>query len=336
MIEPTFADVLDARRVVAKYLKVTPFFKSNPLSKRLGFEAYVKCENLQPIGAFKVRGGINLISKLSDDERRNGVITASTGNHGLSIAYASALFGVEAIIGAPVGSNPYKIQAIRDLGARVELHGKDFDEARLWVESQAREKGYRYIHSANEPLLIAGVGTLYLEILEEIPDVDMIFVPVGGGSGASAACIVTKTVNPSIKVIGVQSEAAPAVYESWKSGEMIEKEKVETFADGLATRVPFELTMRIMRRLIDEIILVSEEDLKRAILLLLETTHQVAEGAGAASTAGAIKMRQDVKGKNVALVLSGGNLTLEMLRTIVQAGSSSCRSADERSKDIRV
>lgn len=326
-MEPTFADVLSARSTISKYLRPTPFFKCTSLSKRLGFEAFVKCENLQPIGAFKVRGGINLISKLSNDEKRRGVITASTGNHGLSIAYASALFGVQAIIGAPVGSNPYKMQAIRDLGALVELHGKDFDEARLWVENQARERGYRYIHSANERLLIAGVGTLYLEIIEELPDVDVIFVPVGGGSGASAACIVAKTVNPSIKVIGVQSEGAPAVYESWKSGKMVEKEKIETFADGLATRVPFELTMRIMRRLIDEIVLVSEEDLKRAILLLLETTHQVAEGAGAASTAGAIKMYQDVRGKKVALVLSGGNLTLEMLRTIIQAYGNSCRSA---------
>lgn len=319
MAEPTFADVLDARRTISKYLKPTPFFKSIPLSKQLGFEAFVKCENLQPIGAFKVRGGINLISKLSDDERRRGVITASTGNHGLSIAYASALFGVDAIIGAPVGSNPYKIQAIKDLGAHVELHGRDFDEARLWVERQAQEKGYRYIHSANEPLLIAGVGTLYLEIMEELPDADVIFVPVGGGSGASAACIVAKTINPSVKVIGVQSEGAPAVYKSWKSGGKVETEKVETFADGLATRVPFELTMSIMRRLIDEIILVSEEDLKQAILLLLETTHQVAEGAGAASTAGAVKMQQSLKGKKVALVISGGNLTIEMLRTIIQA-----------------
>jgi len=324
LIEPTFADVLVARRTVAKYLRATPFFKSIPLSKRLGFDAYIKCENLQPIGAFKVRGGINLISKLSDEERQHGVITASTGNHGLSIAYASALFGVKAIIGAPIGSNPYKMQTIKDLGAHIELHGKDFDEARLWVESQAREKGFRYVHSANEPLLIAGVGTLYFEILEELPDVDVIFVPVGGGSGASAACIVAKAVNPSIKVIGVQSEGAPAVYESWRSGKTVETEKVATFADGLATRVPFELTMRIMRRLIDEIMLVSEEDLKRAILLLLETTHQVAEGAGAASVAGAVKMRQDLKGKKVALVLSGGNLTLEMLRTLIHADKNLC------------
>jgi len=324
MKEPSFADVLDARRTISKYLKATPFFKSVPLSKRLGFDAYVKCENLQPVGAFKVRGGVNLISRLSDDERRCGVITASTGNHGLSIAYASALFGVRAIIGAPVGSNPYKIQAIRDLGATVELHGKDFDEARLWVENESARKGYRYIHSANEPLLIAGVGTLYLEILEELPDVDVIFVPIGGGSGASGACIVAKTINPSVKIIGVQSEGAPAVYESWKTGRMVKKDKIETFADGLATRVPFELTMGIMRRLIDEIILLSEQDLVRAILLLLETTHQAAEGAGAASTAGAMKMSRELKGRKVALVISGGNLTMEMMREIFlrQTGSA--------------
>jgi threonine dehydratase len=317
MIEPTFADVLDARRIIAKYLKPTPFFRSIPLSKRLGCDAYIKCENLQPIGAFKVRGGINLISKLSEEEKRRGVITASTGNHGSSIAYASSLFGVKAVIGAPVGSNPYKMQTIKDLGATVELHGKDFDEARLWVEKEAREKGYRYIHSANEPHLIAGVGTLYLEILEDLPDVDVIFVPVGGGSGASGACIVAKTINPSIKVVGVQSEGAPAVYESWKTGKMIEKDKIETFADGLATRVPFELTMTIMRQMIDQIILVSEEDLRKAIRLLLETTHQLSEGAGAASTAGAVKMSNDLKGKKVALVISGGNLTSEMMRDIL-------------------
>ena len=324
MKEPSFADVLDARRTISKYLKATPFFKSVPLSKRLGFDAYVKCENLQPVGAFKVRGGVNLISRLSDDERRCGVITASTGNHGLSIAYASALFGARAVIGAPVGSNPYKIQAIRDLGATVELHGKDFDEARLWVENESARKGYRYIHSANEPLLIAGVGTLYLEILEELPDVDVIFVPIGGGSGASGACIVAKAINPSVKIIGVQSEGAPAVYESWKTGRMVEKDKIETFADGLATRVPFELTMGIIRRLIDDIILVSEQDLVRAILLLLETTHQTAEGAGAASTAGAMKMSEELKGRRVALVISGGNLTMEMMREIFlhQTGSA--------------
>lgn len=317
MIEPTLSDVYDARRVISRYLKPTPFFRSGMLSKMLGLDAYMKCENLQPIGAFKVRGGINLISKLSEQEQRRGVITASTGNHGLSIAYASALFGVKAIIGAPEGSNPYKIECIRDLGATVELHGRDFDETKAWVEAEARSRDYRYIHSGDEPLLIAGVGTLYLEVVEELPDIDVILVPVGGGSGASGACIVAKTINPSIKVIGVQSEGAPAVFESWKTGKRVEKDHLDTFADGLATRAPFDLPLAIMRRFLDDMILVSEDELKRAIVLLLEATHQLAEGAGAAATAGAVKLRNQLIGKRVALIISGGNLTTTMLKNIL-------------------
>lgn len=316
-MEPSLRDVYDARSVISKHLKPTPFFKSAMLSKKLGFDAYIKCENLQPVGAFKIRGGINLISRLSSDERQRGVITASTGNHGLSVAYASSMFGVKAIIGAPEGSNPYKIESIRDLGATVELHGKDFDESKAWVEAKAREQDYRYIHSGNEPLLIAGVGTAYLEIVEELPDIDVILVPVGGGSGVSGACIVAKTIDPSIRVIGVQSEGAPAVYESWKTGKFVTKDHLETFADGLATRAPFELPLAIMRRLLDDMLLVSEEELKRAIVLLLETTHQLAEGAGAAATAAAVKLRHQFKGEKVALVISGGNLTGQMLKEIL-------------------
>ncbi len=323
MQEPTFGDVLDARRVISRHLKPTPFFRSAMLSKRLGFDAYIKCENLQPVGAFKIRGGINLISKLTNQEKQRGVITASTGNHGLSIAYASRLFGVKAIIAAPNGSNPYKVEAIRDLDATVELHGKDFDEAKMWVEKMAKEKGYRYIHSGDEPLLIAGVGTLYLEVIEDLPGIDVIFVPVGGGSGVAGACIVAKTINPSIRVIGVQSEGAPAVYESWKTGKTVEKERIETFADGLATRAPFQLPLTIMRKLLDDMILVSEDELKRAIVLLLETTHQLAEGAGAAATAAAVKLKDQNKGKKVAVVISGGNLTTPMLKEILKNHESS-------------
>jgi len=322
MKEPTFVDVLKARQTIAKYLKPTPFSKSVPLSKKLGFDAYIKCENLQPIGAFKARGAINLISKLSEDEKRRGVITASTGNHGLAIVYASSLFGVKATVCAAVGANPHKMQAIRDLGGHVKLHGKDFDEAIVWGERKAREKDCRYIHPANEPLLIAGVGTMYLEILEELPDVDAIFVPIGGGSSAAAAGIVVKAINPATKVIGVQAKGARSFYESWKSGKMIEMKTAQTFADGIATRVPYELTMGIIRRSIDKIVLVSDEDIKRAIILLLETTHQLAEGAGAASVAAAFNMKQELKGKKVALIISGGNLMLNALRDILNAPRS--------------
>lgn len=311
----TLNDVYKARRIVSKYLPRTPLVKSPSLSRRLGFEAYVKCENLQPIGAFKVRGGVHLVSRLSEEKRR-GVITASTGNHGQSIAYAASLFGVKAIVAVPENSNPNKVEAIKNFGAHVEFRGSDFDEARLWVEEEARRKGYRYIHSANEPLLIAGVGTLYLEIMEDLPDVEAILVPIGGGSGAAAACIVAKSINPEVKVIGVQAEKAPSVYLSWKNKKFIETKSAETFADGLATRVPFKLTLDIINKMIDDIILVSEEEMKKAILTLLETTHQLAEGAGAASTAAAFKIKNKLQGRKVALVLTGGNLTLQNLQSI--------------------
>jgi len=312
----TLNDVYKARKVVSKYLPRTPLVKSSSLSRRLGFEACVKCENLQPIGAFKVRGGVYLVSRLSEEEKRRGVITASTGNQGQSIAYAASLFGVKAIVGMPENSNPNKVEAIKNLGAHVEFHGSDFDEARLWVEEEAKRKGYRYIHSANEPLLIAGVGTLYLEIMEDLPDVEAILVPIGGGSGAAAACIVAKSINPEVKVIGVQAEKAPSVYLSWKNKKFIETKSAETFAEGLATRVPFKLTLGIINKMIDDIVLVSEEEMKKAILTLLETTHQLAEGAGAASTAAAFKLRKKLQGKKVALALTGGNLTLQTLQSI--------------------
>jgi threonine dehydratase len=319
MIEAvTIKDVYKARKIVTRYLPKTPLISSPALSKRLGFDAYVKCDNTLPTGAFKVRGGVNLISQLSEKERRRGVIAASTGNHAQSVAYAACLFGVQAIIGMPKNSNPNKVEATRCYGATVEFHGKDYDEARCWVEEEAKKKGYRYIHSANEPLLIAGVGTLYLEIMEEVPDVDAIIVPIGGGSGAAAACIVAKVINPKVKVIGVQAEKAPAVYLSWKNNRLMETESADTFAEGLATRVTFTLTFDILSRMIDDIVLVSEEELKKAILALLETTHQLAEGAGAASTAAAFNMRKQLQGKKVALPLTGGNLTLKNLSKILK------------------
>ncbi len=314
----TLKDVYEARKIVSRYLPRTPLVSPPALSKKLGFNAFVKCDNTLPTGAFKVRGGVNLISRLSDKEKRRGVIAASTGNHAQSVAYAACLFGAKAVIGMPEGSNPDKVEATRCYGAKVEFHGKDYDEARSWVEEEANRKGYRYVHSANEPLLIAGVGTLYLEVIEEIPDVDVIIAPIGGGTGASAACIIAKAINPKIRVIGVQAENAPAVFLSWKKGKLMETESAETFAEGLATRVTFKLTFDILCRMIDEIVLVSEEEMKKAIVMLLETTHQLTEGAGAASTAAAFKLRKQLKGKKVALPLTGGNLTLKSLQSILK------------------
>lgn len=315
---PTFRDVLEAKRVISKYLVRTPLVYSKRLSRVLGCDAYVKCENLQVTGAFKVRGGVNLISKLPDEERRRGVVAVSTGNHGLSVAYAASLFGVDATIVMPENANPYKVEAIRDLGAEVIFKGKDYDEAKEWTESEAVKRGYRYIHSGNEPLLISGVGTLYLEVMEDLPDVDVIICPVGGGSGASGACIVAKTINPEVKVIGVQASGAPAVYLSWKNRRIVKMDEARTFAEGLATRAPFELTLEIMWKYLDDMTLVEDEEIARAIILLLETIHQVAEGAGAAATAAALKLRSRLEGKKVAIILSGGNIRFDKLKRIVE------------------
>lgn len=314
----TLNDVYEAQKTISKYLPKTPLIHSLSLSEKLGCTAYVKLENTLPTGAFKIRGGINLLANLSAEEKSRGVIAASTGNHAQSVAYAAQLFGVKAVIGMPKNANPLKAEATRSFGATVELHGKDYDEARAWVENEAQAKSYRYIHSANEPLLIAGVGTLYLEIMQDLPDVDVIVVPIGGGSGAASACIVAKALNPNVKVIGVQAENAPAVYQSWKTGKLAETASADTFAEGLATRFTFEMTFDILRKHLDDIVLISETEIKRAILTLLETNHQLAEGAGAASTAAAFKLREQLRGKKVALALTGGNLTMETLRGILE------------------
>jgi threonine dehydratase len=206
---------------------------------------------------------------------------------------------------------------MRNLGAEVIFHGRDFDDARLHVEALAREHGYRYIHSGNEPLLIAGVGTYALEIVEDLPEVEVIIVPVGGGSGAAGVCTVAKAVNPRIEVIGVQSEKAPAGYRSWKAKQLVE-DKMETAAEGLATRTAFALPQSILWDLLDDFVLVSEEEIYRAIVLYLEKTHNLAEGAGAAPLAAAVKMREQLQGHKVALILSGGNLRLEQLRVALR------------------
>src|SRR5919108_2278325 len=313
MVAPSFNDVLEARERIRPYLKPTALYRYPALDELVGTETWVKHENHQPICAFKVRGGINLVSQLSDAERQQGVVTASTGNHGQSIAYAARLFGVRAIICVPEGANPVKIKSIRGLGAEIVTHGKDFDEAREHCERLAKEHGYRYIHSGNEPHLIAGVATETLEILEEQPSIDVILVPVGGGSGISGACIVAKKINPDIRVIGVQSAEAPAAYRSWKERRLLTDQN-RTIAEGMATRVAFELPQRILWEMLDEFVLVPDSELRQAVRLMIETTRNLAEPAGAAALAGALKLRTELNGKRIALILSGGNITPAQLR----------------------
>jgi threonine dehydratase len=314
----TLADVLEARRRISRHLRATPLYPYAGLDELVGAEVWVKHENHQPVGAFKVRGGINLVSQLSDDERARGVIAASTGNHGQSIAYAARLFGVTARICVPEAANPVKLAAIRALGAELIEHGRDFDAAREHCEGLAAEHGYRYVHSGNEPLLIAGVGTETLEILEDRPDLEAIIVPIGGGSGAAGTCIVAKAIRPEIEVIGVQSDAAPAAFRSWQARALLDGDNA-TFAEGLATRVPFELPQQILWEHLDDFVLVSEEEIREANRLMIEHTRNLVEPAGSAPLAAALKVRDHLRGKRIALVASGGNISPAQLASLYQS-----------------
>ena len=265
-----------------------------------------------------MRGGINLISQLSPEERERGVIAASTGNHGQSVAYAARLFGVKARIVVPEGANPGKVAAMQGMGAEVILHGAFYDEARLHCEALAQEHGYRYIHSGNEPLLIAGVGTGVLEMLEDEPGIEIIIVPVGGGSGAAGACIAANAINPAIRVVGVQSEASPAAYESWRQRRLVEAPN-HTFAEGLATATAFDLPQAILQEMLDDFMLVRDEEIMQAMVWMIERAHTLAEGAGAASLAAAYRVRDELHGKKVGLVCSGGNTSLEHLKRALES-----------------
>jgi len=310
---PEFKDVLLAQQRIRPYLPRTPLHSYPAVNDLVGTEVYIKHENYQPIGAFKVRGGINLISQLSAEERAQGVIAASTGNHGQSVAFAARLFGVQARIVVPEKANPGKVAAMQGMGAEVIFHGATFDEARLHCEALAQEHGYRYIHAGDEPLLIAGVATEVLEMLEAQPSLQVIMVPIGGGSGAAGACIVAHAVNPTIRVIGVQSEASPAAYKSWRQRRLVEAPN-RTLAEGLATGTAFALPQAILWEALDDFVLLRDEEILQAMVWMVERAHTLAEGAGAAPLAAAYRLRNELKSKKVGLVCSGGNTSLEHLR----------------------
>lgn len=317
MEPPTVRDIIAARGRIQAHLLRTPLHTYPFLNDLLDAEAYVKHENHNPTGAFKIRGGINLVSQLTSDERRRGVITASTGNHGQSIALAAKIFGIKATVCVQKGANPIKVASIRSYGASIIEQGTDYDEARLNAEILAKEHGYRYIHSANEPHLIAGVGTLALEMIEDQPELDAVIAPVGAGTCACGVAIAYKALSPSTRVIAVQTEALPAVYNSWLSGRLESTPPGKTVADGLATRQAFQLPLQILRSLADDFTLVNENEIRAAIKHYAEKAHTIAEGAGAASLAAAIKLRPQLRGKKVGLVLTGANITGETLRDIL-------------------
>jgi threonine dehydratase len=312
---PDLADVLAAWARIAPYLRPTPLYRYPTLDALTGARVWVKHENHQPVGAFKVRGGINLISQLDADERSRGVITASTGNHGQSVAYAADIFGVRAIVCMPEQANPVKVESMRALGAEVVFHGANFDDAREHCEKLAAEHGYRYVHSGDEPRLIAGVATYGLEILQAQPDTEIIVVPVGGGSGAAGVCIAAKSVRPSIEVIGVQSEESPAACLSWRA-RALTTAPTGTIAEGLATRTAFRLPQQILWDKLDDFVLVSDDAIRRSTRTMIEKTRNLVEPAGAAALAAVLADPDRFAGRTVAIVCSGGNISPAQLAAL--------------------
>ena len=317
MTFPTLADVYAARARIADTIRPTPLMRHALLNQETGIDLWVKHENHNPTSAFNVRGGLNLVRSLSPDERRCGVVTASTGNHGQSIALACQREGVRCTVFVPDGNNPEKNAAMRAFGAVVDEGGRDFDEAREHCEQAAAATGARYVHSANEPLLIAGVATYALEIFEQMPDVQTIFVPVGGGSGACGNCLVRTAFGSPAQVIGVQAQNADAFTRSFRSGTRVVGESAATFAEGMATRVTFDLTFTFLARELNDIVTLSEAELAEGVRLAMRATHNLAEGAGASAIAAAVKRRSALDGQKVVVVMSGGNLDAAKLRWIL-------------------
>jgi len=315
---PTVADAYRAKHLLEPHLQPTPLVRNAVMSRELGFEAYLKLENLQPIGAFKVRGGVYLSLSMTEEERARGIIGASTGNHGQSLAYGANLAGIRCIIVMPEEANPMKVESMRALGADVRFHGVNFEEAREWAEEHAAAEGFQYIHHSNAPRLVTGVATMSLEIIETLPDVDVIITPVGGGSGAVAHCLVAKELRPNVEVIGVQAAGAPAVYESWKSRTLVHA-GINTAAEGLATGAAYHPALKTLIDRLDDFVLVSEDEIRDAMLMLARCAHVVAEEAGAAATAAGVQLRERLAGKKVAVVVSGGNVPLDHLRRVLMS-----------------
>ena len=301
-------DVRQARKVIEPFLSPTPLINHPLLSQRTGTETFVKLENIQTIGAFKIRGAINLLATMAENDRQRGIVTATRGNYGAALAQACSMYDAKCTVFVPQGNSPDKNAAVESLGGEIVVRGHDFDAA--WDASvrHARTSAAVSIHPGKRAELVAGQGTVALEMLEQCPDgLDVVFVPVGGGSLAAGTTTVIKALSPQTRVIAVQAENAPAFHHAWHTGEFAPMVAANTIADGLATRVPVRYTLSMMQDL-DDFVLVSEDEICAAIRCYAQTIHQLAEGGGAATLAAALKMKEQLAGQRVGLILSGSNI----------------------------
>lgn len=312
----SLAEVIRARKAVYNRLTPSPLLEYIGLSELIGASVYVKHENHHPTGSFKIRGGVNLMSHLKARDVK-GVITFSTGNHGISIACAASWFGVDSVVVVPQNNNPAKNRMIRQSGAELIEAGGTFEEAANVVESLCESRGLYYVHPANEPHLINGVGTGFLEVIEDLPDVDAVIVPIGAGSEAAAAITTLKNINPGIEIYAVQSSSSQAAYLSWKKGVIIEAPN-STFAGGFATGIAYELPFSIYKENLADFVVLSEEEIYQGIALAGFYTHNLVEGAGGAPIMAALKLKDKLKGKKVVLQFSGCNASSDEIRRAYQ------------------
>jgi len=320
MSDVTLADIRNAKRLLGGIVRETPLDRSRTFSELTSSELYLKLENLQKTGSFKARGAYVKISSLSDSERRRGVVAASAGNHAQGVAYSASLLGVRAKIVMPEQASPAKIDATKGYGASLVLSGRTFDDAMTKAREISSREGRVLIHAFDDPFVIAGQGTIGLEIAEEQPNLDVVVVPVGGGGLASGIAVAMKTLRPKVKVIGVQSEAYPTVYEAFRTGRVPRLGPRETLADGIAVKDPGRISLKLVKRYLDDVVLVDDSQISKAIFLLLERAKTVAEPAGAAGLAAVLSGSIPVKGKRCAVVISGGNIDMYTLDQIVAKG----------------
>ena len=311
----SIAEVVRAQSIVKRFIKPTQMIRYEGLCRAIQAEVYVKHENHNPTGSFKIRGGINLLHHLRQ-RNINGVITFSTGNHGLSIATAAAWSGVKAVVVVPENNNPAKNRAIMETGAELIEAGQTFEEAAKTVDELCVERGLYYAHPADEPHLINGVGTEFLEVIEDLPDIDVMIVPIGAGSEAAAAIITLRKFRPNIEIIAVQAESSPAAYHSWKQKKILSVDN-HTFAGGFATGKAYETPFAIYREGLSDFVLLTEDEIYESIGLAFHYTHNLSEGAGAATLMAAIKIKNHLKGKKVVLQMSGCNASADEISTAV-------------------
>jgi len=317
-------DINNARNRLKGVSRITPVLYSYCLKEISGADVYMKLENLQRTGSFKLRGAYNKLYSLTESDKKEviskGVIAASAGNHAQGVSLAARLLGIKATIVMPEGTPITKVFTTKDYGAKVILKGKNFDEALQHAKDLESETGAIFIHPFDSPEVIAGQGTIGLEIIENSPELDAIFVPIGGGGLAAGISIAIKENNRNIKIIGVQAENAPSMFSSRKKGRIVETECSYTIADGIAVRKPGELTFQIIQKYIDDIITVNESEIAQAILFLIERERIITEGAGAVSLAGFLKKKDQLSGRKISLIVSGGNIDVNMLDKIIEKG----------------